>query len=316
MQRKFNAASGAEHVDVYTRITNKVIADLEKGVRPWERPWQESNDGRVVRPLRHDGTPYRGINVFMLWSEAVLKRYSSPYWMTFKQANELNAHVRKGEHGSLVVYANTFHKTTRTDEGEEIEQDIPFLKGYTVFNVEQIEGLPEHYYARPPPRTNPVQRIEAAEAFFRNTGAVIIERGNRAYYTQDQDRIHMPPFEAFPEAETFYSVLSHEITHWTKHPDRLARDFGRKKWGDEGYAFEELVAEMGSCFLCADLELIPEPREENAAYLDSWLKVLKQDTHAIFSAASHAQKAAEYLHNLQPEPQPAFTPDNPGDGPA
>ena len=309
---KFQTAAGSEPVkDVYTRITDKIVADLEKGVRPWMRPWSATHtEGRIIKPLRHNGTPYAGINVLMLWMETVLKGYKSAIWMTFRQAQELSAHVRKGEHGSLVVYANTFTKTEQNDEGEDVEHEVPFLKGYTVFNVEQIEGLPEHYYAKPPLRLSTVERIDHAEAFVQSTGAIIRHGGNMAYYTQAADRIQMPPIEAFTNAESYYATLNHELTHWTQHPARLDRDFGRKKWGDEGYAVEELVAELGACFVCADLDIMPKAREENAAYIGHWLKVLKSDNRAIFTAASHAQRAAQYLHSLQPKPQPTAAPEH------
>ena len=221
--------------------------------------------------------------------------------MTFKQALELNAHVRKGEKGSLVVYANTFTRTEEDADGQEVEREIPFLKGYTVFNVEQIEGLPEHYYAKPEPKFTAVERIEHAEAFFAATRADIRYRGGRAYYAQEADYIQMPPIESFRDAESFYATLAHETTHWTKHPSRLERDFGRKTWGDEGYAREELVAELGAAFLCADLELTPEVRDDHASYIATWLTVLKNDNRAIFQAAAHAQRAVDYLHKLQPE---------------
>lgn len=147
-----------------------------------------------------------------------------------------------------------------------------------------------------------MERIDHAEAFFASTGAEIRQRGGRAFYTQDADYIQVPPIEAFPNAEEYYSTLAHEVTHWTKHPRRLARDFGRKSWGDEGYAIEELVAELGSAFLAATLEIRPIPPEENASYIDHWLRVMKGDRRAIFSAASHAQRAADYLFSLQPAP--------------
>jgi antirestriction protein ArdC len=204
--------------------------------------------GRITRPLRSNGIPYRGINVLMLWSEAMTKGFAAPIWMTFKQSLEMNAHVKKGEKGSLVVYASTVTRTeteTDTDTGGELEREIPFMKGYTVFNVEQIEGLPAQYYATAEPRLDTVQRIDRAEAFFAATGANIQHGGNQAFYTIAQDRVQMPPFESFQDAESYYGTLCHEVTHWTRHPKRLERDFGRKRWGDEGYAMEELVALSG-----------------------------------------------------------------------
>jgi len=291
-----------ERQDIYTRITGKIVAALEQGVRPWVKPWSGDNAaGRITRPLRHNGVPYSGINILMLWASAIEQGFSSPSWMTFKQALELDAHVRKGEKGSLVVYANSITKTEHNDAGEDVEREIHFLKGYTVFNVEQIEGLPEQYYVKPEPKLNPVQRIEHAEAFFAATKADIRYRGGQAYYAQEPDYIQMPPIEAFTDAESFYATLAHETVHWTKHPARLERDFGRKTWGDEGYAREELVAELGAAFLCADLELTPEVREDHASYIGHWLNVMKQDNRAIFTAASQAQRAVDYLHRFQPE---------------
>lgn len=165
--------------------------------------------------------------------------------------------------------------------------------------LEQIEGLPAHFYAKTEPKFTPVERIARAETFFASTGAEIRYGGNRAYYTVDSDRIQMPPIEAFRDAESFYATLGHESVHWTRHPSRLERDFGRKTWGDEGYAREELVAELGAAFLCADLELTPEVRDDHASYIASWLEVLKNDKRAIVQAASYAQRAVDFLTGLQ-----------------
>lgn len=295
-----------ERQDIYTRITAKVVASLEQGVRPWIKPWSGENAAaRITRPLRHNGTPYSGINILMLWAASLEHGFTSPLWMTFKQALELKAHVRKAEKGSLVVYASTLTRTEADAEGQQIEREIPFLKGYTVFNVEQIEGLPEHYYAKPEPQFTAVQRIDRAEAFFAATHADIRYRGGRAYYAQESDYIQLPPIESFRDAESFYATLAHESTHWTKHSSRIQRDFGRKTWGDEGYAREELVAELGAAFLCADLELAPELRDDHASYIATWLQVLKNDNRAIFQAAAHAQRAVDYLHSLQPKPSEA-----------
>src|ERR1700683_5397960 len=289
--------------DVYQKITDQIVMALEQGVRPWHQPWNaEHSAGRITRPLRGNGVPYQGINVLMLWSAAIEKGYAAPIWMTFKQALEFNAHVRKGEQGSLVVYADKIIRTeTDTATGEESEQAIPFMKGYTVFNVEQIDGLPERFYAKAEPRTETVQRIARVESFIAATGANVVHGGNRAFYSPASDHVQMPVIEAFRDAESYYATLAHETTHWTRHPSRLDRDFGRKRYGDEGYAMEELVAELGSAFLSADLDLTPEVREDHAAYIASWIKVLKDDKRALFSAASHAQRAADFLHSLQAE---------------
>ena len=292
-----NDATSTSRQNVYSRITSQIIACLEQGVRPWVKPWNaEHAAGRITQPLRFNLQPYSGINILSLWMSAAAQGFAAPIWMTFRQAIELNAHVRKGEKGSLVVYANAITRSERDEEtGEDIEREIPYLKGYTVFNVEQIEGLPDHYYAKAVPRLDPVARIDRAENFFASSKATIRHGGSRAYYAQEVDYIQMPPFECFRDAESYYCTLAHELMHWTKHPSRLARDFGRKQWGDEGYAQEELVAELGTAFLCADLELASEPREENASYIANWLEVLKNDTHFIFKAAAHAQRAADYL---------------------
>jgi antirestriction protein ArdC len=295
--------------DIYQRITDQIVSELEKGVRPWMKPWHaEHASGRINRPLRGNGIPYRGINVLILWFAAIEKGYAASIWMTFKQALELKANVRKGERGSLVVYADNIVRTEADAKtGEEAERTIPFMKGYTVFNVEQIDGLPEHYYAKPEQRVDTVKRIDRADGFFASTGVTIRHGGTMAYYNVSQDFVQMPPFEVFRDAESFYSTLAHETVHSTRHKSRLDRDFGRKRFGDEGYAMEELVAELGSAFLSADLDLTPSVREDHASYIASWIKVLKDDKRAIFTAASHAQRAADFLHSLQESARPQET---------
>lgn len=289
--------------DIYSRVTDRILADLAKGVRPWVKPWNaEHAAGRITRPLRHNGTPYKGINILLLWGEALERGFAAPIWMTFRQANQLGACVRKGEKGSLVVYADKITRTERNDQGEDVERQIPFMRGYTVFNVEQVEGLPPHYHASANTRPlDPIARNDSAERFCRATGADIRHGGTMAYYAIHNDHVQMPPFESFADAEGYYATLTHELTHWTRHPKRLDRDFGRKARGDEGYAREELVAELGAAFLSADLGITPEVREDHAAYIGHWLKVLKDDKRFIFSAAAHAQRAADYLHSLQPK---------------
>jgi antirestriction protein ArdC len=293
----------SETRDVYSRITNKIIADLEQGVRPWHRPWNaEHTAGRITRPLRHNGVAYQGINVVMLWSASVVNGYACPIWLTFKQAQQLGGNVRKGEHGELVVYADRITRTESDATSEEVERSIPFMKGYTVFNVEQCEGLPAQYTGKAEAPALPLpQRIEAADRFFAATGADIRHGGMRAYYAEGPDYVQMPPFETFKNAESHAATLAHELTHWTKHTKRLARDLGRVRYGDEGYAREELVAELGAAFLSADLGITPEVRPDHAAYIATWLAVLKNEKRFIFTAASHAQRAADFLHGLQPQ---------------
>ncbi len=290
----------SDRKDVYTRVTERIIADLEKGVRSWMKPWNAGHTaGKITRPLRHNGTPYQGINILMLWGEALDKGYSAPIWMTYNQAQELGAHVRRGEHGSLVVFANKLTRTETDDKGEEIEKQIPYMKGYSVFNVEQIEGLPAHYYGKPENPLPLTERLDHAERFIASTGAIIGHGGDKAYYAPARDIVQMPPFEAFKDKESYYATILHELTHWTSHKTRLDRSFNAKRFGDNGYAREELVAELGAAFLSADLGITPEIREDHAAYLAHWLKALKEDSRAIFSAAAHAQRATDFLQALQ-----------------
>lgn len=286
--------------DVYERVTARIVAELEQGTQPWLKPWSSPQGEQLpLLPLRVNGTPYRGVNILLLWGAACDGGYRSNIWMTYRQAAERGAEVRKGEHGALVVYADRFTKTETDDKGEDTEREIRFMKGYTVFNVEQIEGLPAELYGRPAPfdesRTAP---LNEAETFIGRTGAVIRHGGNRAFYTTKTDHIQMPPPRAFRDAQSYSATKAHELVHWTGHPGRMAREFG-KRFGDKAYAFEELVAELGAAFLCADLGIAPELREDHACYLANWLTVLNGDKRAIFTAASHAQKAADFLHSLQ-----------------
>jgi len=291
--------------DVHARVTARILADLERGVRPWMRPWEAGHaGGRIVRPLRATGQPYRGINTLMLWMTAVERGYASPYWMSYRQAQVLGGQVRRGEHGTLVVFAGTLTRPEQTGEGEESEREIPFLKSYTAFNAAQIDGLPDRFRAPAPVAVEPMQRIGVAERFFAATGIAIRYGGVKAFYALGGDYVQMPPFEAFCDAESFAAVLGHEMVHATRHPKRLNRDLGRKRWGDAGYAAEELVAEIGSAFLCADLGITPEVREDHAAYIATWLTVLRNDARVIVSAAAHAQRAVDFLHALQPEVRP------------
>ncbi|EKU74092.1 ArdC family protein [Sphingobium yanoikuyae] len=286
--------------DPHSRITNRIMAELKQGARPWLKPW--SGDGMVAsgqsRPLRATGQPYRGINVLLLWIEAQASGFVSPSWMTYKQAQTLGAQVRKGEHGATVVYYGDGSTTVRDkDSGEDRERAFRFLKTYTVFNVAQIDGLPERLCIVPEPAPE-VERIEAAEAFFASIPATVNHGGDKAYYIPSADRIQLPPFNAFHDAHGYYTTRGHETVHWTRHESRLDRSFGREKWGDEGYAREELVAELGAAFLAADLGLCIEPRPDHASYIASWIKVLQTDTRAIVQAAAHAERAVAYLHEL------------------
>lgn len=233
----------SDRSDIYSRITDRIIAELEKGVRPWMKPWSSANAaGRVTRPLRHNEQPYSGMNVLLLWSEGIARGFSSQTWMTFKQALQLDAAVRKGETGSTVVFASRFTKSEDDGRGGEVDREIPFLKAYNVFNVEQIDGLPEHYYHRPVAQIDPVERLEHADRFFRHTGALIRHGGNQAYYSPVMDYIQMPPFETFKDRASYYATLSHEATHWTASPERVGRDLSRYAKDRSERSREELIA--------------------------------------------------------------------------
>ena len=182
--------------DIYQKVTDKIIADLAQGELSWLKPWSSGNlEGKITKPLRHNGMPYNGINILMLWGASVEAGYLSPYWMTFRQAKELGAHVKKGERGNLVVYANTITKTEEGADGQDEQRKIPFMKGYSVFNVDQIEGLPEHYYSKPEPIIDPASRVDHAEEFFNHTRADIRHGGNSAHYAGGSDHVQMPPKE-------------------------------------------------------------------------------------------------------------------------
>lgn len=292
-------------IDPYQRITDRILADLEQGVTPWTKPWSAGTLGeRVTRPLRVTGEPYTGINVILLWMEAVANGYAVPTWITYKQAQALGSQVRRGEHGTQIVY---YGSTTKQAEGSEEgaaegDREIRFLKTYTVFNVAQIEGLPVRFHPEPEaptPAPSTAERIETADRYFETTGARVVHGGNQAFYVIGEDRIQLPPSEAFHDAHGYYVTRGHETVHWTRHPSRLDRSFGRERWGDEGYAREEL----GAAFLAADLGLALEPRADHAAYIGHWITVLRNDKRAIVSAASHAERAVKYLHALQPAEQ-------------
>lgn len=286
--------------DFYSEITNAIIADLEKGVRPWIKPW-EGGDAVPVRPLRITGEPYRGINVMLLWSAAHQHGYQSATWLTYQQAMHRGGHICKGEKSTTVVFSGTLTRTEQDDKGEEHKKVIPFLKAYSVFNIDQTEGLSEKY--RAPAATAPTvrenARSENVDQFIANTNADIRHGGDRACYSPLEDRIYMPSIERFKDSDAYYSVLLHESTHWTMRDGRCPRKFRPSIHGTSNYAREELIAELGAAFLCADLRISLTPRPDHADYIASWLEVLRSDKRAIFQAAASAQKATDFLHSLQ-----------------
>ena len=279
----------AAKFDVYSHVTNQIIAQIEAGTPPRRKPWTGGGKG-VSLPERFNGEAYRGINILMLWATAMAKDYSSARWMTFNQAKQLGGHVRKGEKSATVVKYGTVE---REDENGE-ERQIPYAKAYRVFNADQIDGLPAEFYILPdPPRDLGTVADPELEAFFAATGAQIdVTEEPRAYYNIKTDRIHMPPIGTFYRAAGYFGTLAHETVHWTgaaKRLDRLGRFNDRK-----AYAFEELVAEIGNCMLCAQIGVEPE-FDQSAAYVEGWLEAMKEDSRAIFRAASEAQKAVDYI---------------------
>lgn len=293
----------ATRADIYETVTAAIIARIEAGdVLPWQQPWKAGNAaGPVSRPLRFNGQPYNGVNVLWLWMAAEAAGRTCPYWITYRQAQELGGHVRKGEKATSVVYASTFTKRETAADGTTADRRIPFLKTYAVFNAEQCDGLPEHYYRQVPPPAGHVDALADVLAFAGHTGADVRTGGARAYYSPSGDFIQMPDAASFESAEAHAATLVHELAHWTGHASRLDRNFTKaKRFGDEAYAAEELVAELAAAFLAADLGFEPLPRDDHAAYLAAWLRVLKADKRAIFTAASAASRAAAYLHSLQP----------------
>jgi antirestriction protein ArdC len=275
----------------YEVLTNRIITALEQGVRPWTKEWK--GNGALTRQLRSTGEAYRGVNALNLWVAAQERGFRSPYWLTYKAAQALGAQVIKGAKSESVFYTSTFTKTE--DSGDD--RVIPFLKASAVFNADEIEGLPAHFY----PSNQPVvtvqhsTRHEASEAFLQASGADIRHGGDRAFYAGKADFIQLPDFEAFFTSDSYYSTAFHELAHWTGAASRLDRTKG-KVFGDTAYAFEELVAERAAAYLCADLGISAEPREDHAAYISCWIKALKSDSRAIFKAAALAEKAVDFLH--------------------
>ena len=275
--------------DTFQRVTDLIVNAIENGTGSYKMPWR-TNGGFASSPINAASRkPYRGVNVLILWATAQEKGYSSGTWATYKQWQELGAQVRKGEKSANVVFWKFF-------ESEELDPDtlktkrIPMAKDYWVFNADQVDG-----YQKPEePEETPGERIERAERFFQEVGVSVKPGGNQAFYRPSTDTVHMPAFEAFKEPIHYYSVLSHETTHWTGAESRLNRDM-KSRFGTESYAMEELVAELGAAFLCSELGIPTDPREDHAPYISSWLAVLKNDKRAIFTAAAKAQEAVDWM---------------------
>jgi len=285
--------------DIHQQVTNTIIKQLEAGTTPWQKPWNV-NDGSFRLPKNTiSNKNYNGVNVLLLWGASIEKEYTCHEWASFRQWSEKKEQIRKGEKGTMVVYYDTFEKEV---DGEI--KKIRFLKSYNVFNRCQLASFDPTSTAIEPVQSL-VECIENAESFVANTKAIIKHKGSRACYIPSKDEIHMPKQSAFIDTdhssatENYYSTLAHELVHWSGTPERTDRKFG-KRFADPTYAAEELVAELGAAFLCAELEITREPRKDHASYIANWLTVLKNNKYFITDAASAASKAVGYLNALQP----------------
>ncbi|HHT0096948.1 TPA: ArdC family protein [Raoultella planticola] len=272
--------------DIYQSVTDSIISALEAGVKPWSCPWQRVPGMSGLPSNYSTGAAYSGMNIMLLWCSASEQGFNDSRWMTYKQAKAEGGQVRKGQHGTTAIFYTTLEK--ENDDGET--DFIPMLKTFTVFNVEQIDGLPLSDEAVCPAET--FEPLPQVEALFRNSGATIIEKGQNAFFAPSTDEIHLPERRLFSDAANFYATGLHELVHWSGAKSRLNREM-KGKFGSEGYAFEELIAELGSAFLMADLGIVGEVQHES--YIASWLKALKNDKRYIFKAASAASKAHRYL---------------------
>ena len=300
------ARAGHDRTSLYSEITDKIIAELEAGRVPWVQPWgTAAAKAPLAMPKNAStGRRYSGVNILILWDAVVAKGFVGQSWLTFRQALGLGGNVRRGEHGITVVYADRF---IPDDERKRAERDgdepgaIPFLKRFTVFNCQQCENLPEALTVAPTPvRTDLI--LPEVDALIRATGIVFRIGGDQAFYAPGPDYVQVPPPEAYFEPINWHRTALHECGHAVGHPSRLNRDLSGS-FGSKKYAFEELIAEMTSAFVCASLGIVPTVR--HADYLGSWLTVLREDDRAIVRAASAASKAADYLLAFRPETEAA-----------
>jgi antirestriction protein ArdC len=280
--------------DLFAEVSARIVAELEAGAAPWIKPWS-TTPGANTPCNAVSNRPYSGCNVILLWM-AQAAGYRTPRYLTFKQALELGGHVRKGERGTKVYFVKQLQvRDQRADDSSETRL-IPMMREYTVFNVDQCDNLPDSVKAGKLLRArNPDTRDNLADEFLRSTGADIREGQGEAYFIPSRDFISMPAFEAFKGADHFYSVAYHELVHWTGHGSRLGRDL-KNRFGTRNYAAEELIAELGAAFLCAEFGFDGDLR--HAGYIGHWIELLKADKRAFFTACSQASKAADYLRGL------------------
>jgi antirestriction protein ArdC len=288
--------SKAARPDVAQTITDLILRKIEEATAPWLKPWSAKSN----RPLRHQGIPYTGINSFFLWAVADTMGYSSPFWMTYRQASELGGQVRKGESGSFSIYYNTARKSD-TDRltGQTTEKMIRFMKWNHVFNAAQIDGLPAHYYPEPPDPKAIGELSTYVREFLDAIPIKVIHGGNSAHYTPSTDTVTLPHPHAFQSVEAYISIRFHELSHGSGHKSRLDRQFG-KRFGDDAYAFEEIVASLAQATLCAEYGLPNELHDSHASYVHHWAKILRADKTAILHAAAKAGQAVKWLRQFEP----------------
>lgn len=298
-------AQAASRANLYDEVTRRIIAELEAGRVPWVQPWGRAEGAGLAPGLPRNaltGRTYSGINVLILWGAVIEQGFPSQGWLTFRQASQAGGNVRKGERGTTVVYADRFtpeaEKARAREAGEEARA-IPFLKRFTVFNVAQCEGLRPDLAPEPVPLPER-EIVPVAEEVIAASGVDFRIGGSKAFYVPSADYVQVPPQPTFFAQVNYYRTCLHELTHATGHPARVGRDLSNP-FGSPGYAREELVAEMGSAFLCAALGIVPTVR--HADYLASWLDVLREDNRAIFRAAAQASKAADWLLARRPCPE-------------
>ena len=284
-------------MDIRQAITDKIIAMLEKGGNEARTRWTKAAQRGFPRNGK-TGDAYQGVNVLILWDAAIESGYASNVWMTYKQAESIGAQVRKGEKAVMCAYFEMVkRKGNEADQGEGEEGGkagfFPMCKPFWLFNVAQIDGLPESFTA-PAEVTAEFSPIEAAEKMLAASGATINHGFDGAFYAPSKDQICLPTRERFTTPENYYATALHELTHWTGHESRLNRQFG-KRFGDDAYAFEELVAELGASFVVGHVGFVDATIENHAAYLQSWLKVLKNDKTAIFTASKQASLAYDFI---------------------
>ena len=295
------ARSGSNRTSLYDEITGKILAELEAGRLPWVQPWGTAAAKAPLAMPKNvaTGRGYSGVNVLILWGAVVQHGFPCQSWLTFRQALALGGHVRRGEHGTTVVYADRFipdDEKRRASETGEDAQAIPFLKRFTVFNASQCEGLPDDLtVVVPPPEPGLIE--PKVEALIKASGIDFRIRGDRAFYVPAADYVQVPPPQVFFEPINWHRTALHECSHASGAPHRLNRDLSGS-FGSKKYAFEELVAEISAAFCCAALGIVPTVR--HADYIGSWAEVLREDNRAIVRAASQASKAADFLLGFLP----------------